>query len=35
MDLNKLKSMIKKEAVTANIIDQVKDVVRVYKNLQL
>ena len=31
MDLSKLKSIIKKEAVTANIIDQVKDDVRVYK----
>ena len=35
MDLNKLKGIIKKEAVTANIVDQVKDDVRVYKNLQL
>ena len=35
MDLNKLKSIIKKEAVTANIVDQVKDDVRVFKNLQL
>ena len=35
MDLNKLKSRIKKEAVTANIVDQVKDDVRVFKNLQL
>ena len=35
MDLNKLKSIIKKEAVTTNIVDQVKDDVRVYKNLQL
>ena len=35
MDLNKLKSIIKKEAVTANIVDQVRDDVRVYKNLQL
>ena len=35
MDLNKLKSIIKKEAVTANIAEQVKDDVRVYKNLQL
>ena len=31
MDLSKLKIIIKKEAVTANIIDQVKDDVRVYK----
>ena len=35
MDLNKLKSIIKKEAATTNIVDQVKDDVRVYKNLQL
>ena len=35
MDLNKLKSIIKKEVVTANIVDQVKDDVRVFKNLQL
>ena len=35
MDLNKLKSIIKKEAATANIVDQVKDDVRVFKNLQL
>ena len=35
MDLNKLKSIIKKEAVTANIVDQVKDDVRVFENLQL
>ena len=35
MDRNKLKSIIKKEAVTGNIVDQVKDDVRVYKNLQL
>ena len=32
MDLNKLKSIIKKEAATTNIVDQVKDDVRVYKN---
>ena len=32
MDLNKLKRIIKKEAVTANIVDQVKVDVRVYKN---
>ena len=30
-----MKSIIKKEAVTANIVDQVKDDVRVYKNLQI
>ena len=35
MDLNKLKSIIKKEAVTANIVDQVEDDARVFKNLQL
>ena len=35
MDLNKLKSIIKKEATATNIVDQVKDDVRVYKNLQL
>ena len=43
MDLNKLynynvqkhKSIVKKEAITANIVDQVKDDVRVFKNLQL
>ena len=35
MDLNKLKSIIKKETVAANIVDQVKDDVRVFKNLQL
>ena len=35
MDSNKLKSIIKKEAATTNIVDQVKDDVRVYKNLQL
>ena len=35
MDLNKLKSIIKKEAAAKNIADQVKDDVRAYKNLQL
>ena len=35
MDLNKLKSIIKKEAATKNIVDQVKDDVRVFGNLQL
>ena len=35
MDLNKLKSIIKKEAVAADIVYQVKDDVRVYKILQL
>ena len=35
MDLNKLKSIIKKEFATTNIVDQVKDDVRVFKNLQL
>ena len=35
MDLNKLKSIIKKEAAATNIVDQVKDDVRVYKNLQI
>ena len=30
-----IESIIEKEAVTANIVDQVKDDVRVYKNLQL
>ena len=35
MDLNKLKSIIKKEIATTNIVDEVKDDVRVYKNLQL
>ena len=34
MDLNKLKNIIKKEVVTTNIVDQVKDDVRVLKNLQ-
>ena len=35
MDLNKLKSIIIKEAATTNIVDQVKDDVRSFKNLQL
>ena len=35
MDLNKLKSIIKKEIVTTNIVDEVKDDVRSFKNLQL
>ena len=35
MDLKKWKSIIKKEAATTNIVDQVKDDARVYKNLQL
>ena len=35
MDLNKLKSIIKKDAVTTNIVDQVKDDVRSFKDLQL
>ena len=35
MDLNKLKSIIKKEVVTTNIADQLKDDVRSFKNLQL
>ena len=35
MDLNKLKSIIKKEVVTTNVVDQVKDDVRSFKNLQL
>ena len=35
VDLNKLKSIIKKEVVTTNIVDQVKDDVRSFKNLQL
>ena len=35
MDLNNLKSIIKKEVVTTNIVDQVKDDVRSFKNLQL
>ena len=35
MDLNKLKSIIKKEAATTNIVDQVKDDVRSFKYLQL
>ena len=35
MDLNKLKSIIKKEAVSTILVDQVKDDVRVYKNQQL
>ena len=35
MDLNKLKSVIKKEVVTTNIFDQVKEDVRSFKNLQL
>ena len=35
MDLNKLRSIIKKKAATTNIVDQVKDDVRVFKNLQL
>ena len=35
MDLKKLKSIFKKEAVTANIVHQVKDDVRFFKNLQL
>ena len=35
IDLNKLKSIIKKESVSKNIVDQVKDDVRVYENLQL
>ena len=30
-----MRNIIKKEVVTANIVDQVKDDVRVYKNLQL
>ena len=35
MDLKKLKSIIKEEAVATNIVDQIKDDVRVYQNLQL
>ena len=35
MDLNKLKSIIKEEAVATKIVNQFKDNVRVYKNLQL
>ena len=35
MDLNKLKSIIKKEAAATKIVNQFKDNVRVYKNLQL
>ena len=35
MDLNKLKSIINKKVVTTNIVDQVKDAIRQFKNLQL
>ena len=35
MDLSKLKSINKKEAAARNIVDQVKDDARVYKNSQL
>ena len=35
MDLTKLKSIIKKEVVPTNIVDQVKDDVRSFKSLQL
>ena len=35
MDLNKLRSIIKKEVVTTNMVDQVKDDVRSFKDLQL
>ena len=35
MDLNKLKSIIKEEAVATKTVNQFKDDVRVYKNLQL
>ena len=35
MDLNKLKNIIKKEAKSTNIVDQVNDDVRSLKNLQL
>ena len=35
MDLSKLKSITKKEVATTNIVDHVKDDVRVFKDLQL
>ena len=35
MDLNKLESIIQKEVATTNIVDQVKDDVRSFTNLQL
>ena len=35
MDLNKLKSITKKEVAAIKIVDQFKDKVRAYKNLQL
>ena len=35
MDLNKLKSIIKEKAAATKIVNQFKDNVRVYKNLQL
>ena len=35
MDLDKLKNIIKKEAKSTNIVDQVNDDVRSLKNLQL
>ena len=35
VDLNKLKSMIQEEVITTNIVDQVKDDVGLFKNLEL